>query len=168
MKKLSILLTVALVFVLASCGSTKGDTEIENKIAGTWTAEYSETEDGVLGYITETVNYDAGGHTFTVNVKCNLSYMEYSLGSFTMHANGTWSATKDAIVEKYEVDNIRLEFSRDYLENTETSEAEARREMMGELKSDLKEAQALKLNIISDSEIEQTDSEGTTVTYYRQ
>ncbi len=167
MKKTFFLLTIAIALVLASCGS-QGDYEIEKKIAGTWQAAYSETEDGVLGHLTETVRYDAESHTFSIEAKCELSYMDFNFGYFTMYANGTWYATKNEIVSNYDVDNIRLEFSRDYLENTEMSESEARSEMMKELKGELKKPQALKLNIISDNEMLQTDTDGESVTYYKQ
>lgn len=167
MKKALLFMTIVVAFALSSCGA-KGDPEIENKIAGTWTAEGDITEDGIDMHASVSTHYDADSHKFSAEGKCTQSYMGYRIGSFTMYAEGKWSATKDEIIEEYDMDKVRVEFSYDYLENCGMSEAEARKGFMEELKPEMSKPQRAKLRLISDNEMEQTESDGLTWTYYRQ
>lgn len=154
---------MVVAFVLSSCGSSNSDSEVEKKIAGTWTAEFSDTEDGIDEHLSEIIHYNATDHKFIDEVKYVLSYMGYTISSFTMYAEGTWSATKDELIEECNMDKVRIEFSSDYLNSTGMSESEARSRIMKELKG----PQLLKLRIISDSEIKLTNSNGNTIIYHR-
>ncbi len=72
MKKALLFMTMVVALALSSCGA-KGDPEIENKIAGTWTADNDKTEDGVDMHVSEIIHYDADSHKFSAEGKCTLS-----------------------------------------------------------------------------------------------
>lgn len=64
MKKIVLILAVAIMAAVTSCGVTS-DKTTEKQLDGTWTSNDSETEDGVTMNGTETLTLDASTNEFT-------------------------------------------------------------------------------------------------------
>lgn len=169
MKKLILFFAMLAVMTLTACGNKsdaetpkKSDTETEKKIAGTWIIEYNETvEDDIVGHGYEEITYDAENHTFVSNLSCYFSYYGESIGSFTVKGDGTWKATKEELTETINTDNIVINFSYDYLENSGMSEQELRNEFINELKGE----QVSKIKSLTDNEMIIINPDGEKQTY---
>lgn len=162
MKKTILLMSMLVILAQTSC-SSKGDTETEKKIAGTWTTKYHEPVDEdiqMVGF--EEIRYDLDSHALTSNISAEYYYdEEVLLGTIAIAAEGTWKATKEELIETYDTDNIIIDFSSDFLENSEYSESEIKSEIINEIKGE----QISKITSISKNEIRIIDPDGEPLTY---
>ena len=169
MKKLVLFFAMLAVMTLTACSNKsdadaekKSDAETEKKIAGTWIIEYNETdEDDIVCHGYEEITYDAENHTLVSNGSFYYSYYGESLGSITFKANGTWKATKDELIETFNTDNMMINLSHDFLENSGMSEQELRKEFINDLKDD----KVSKIKSLTDNEIIIIDPDGEKLTY---
>ncbi len=126
-----ILTALVAVVTLTACDS---DSETEKQINGTWVCVQKESEDGVVGKITETVTYNAEDHTLRGTISMNLVYPNMWIG--TMSYTGTWKASKTLLQGQIDENSIEIKLNP-------MLDASDRREMKKELLDDLKDSDFL-------------------------
>lgn len=127
-------LTIALSCILMSCGG-KGDSAIEEKINGTWTTSYSETEydqyDSLMVPTTTLVNAKFDYNALTLKFVSTIDIFVNEAHLCTSTVKGEWYADKNTLTNIYDKNSINVTFYTDELSNSEKEEA--KREFASEI-----------------------------------
>lgn len=158
MKKIVLILAVAIMAAVTSCGVTS-DKTTEKQLDGTWTSNDSETEDGVTMNGTETLTLDASTNEFTQELKLSaFAYGEY-MPFGTIKLSGKWSASKEEINFDFTEDDIELDIDSDFL-----SEMGGKKALIKEIMESNGSFKIVKLN---DDAFTLRDDEGEKTEYTR-
>ena len=121
-RKVEFLLTMLIVtMTVALTGCQSNDPGTEQKLEGTWTYSYSDSEDGVSMSITAMEEYVVKDHTF----KSTLTfYVGYPINSTiaTVSYNGKWHATKKEIINEIEKKSINFSFNKSIMDKNDRKE----------------------------------------------